>query len=348
VNYVDDRGRVFGRINLVDAAMAAIFLLLIPLGYGTYLLFRPTMPRIDSVAPSTISKEEQRISAGGRLTAKFKVKGEAFTPLLRARVGDADALGFVFENPNSADVLVGPMPAGAHDLVLLDGIQEVARASGAITIQPSNAMAIRAVGWLTNLEAGFASELRAGTAFPAEAPAYRVIALGPVIDGYRRVALAGSAIELPSPNTRARKAVLALECDPTQGDNPCTMGERIEHQSAPVTISLPGPAGSFNFAIEELLPSTPPVKAILRVRQSMASSGRVRPGDRDDLVDERAAIVSGVAGDVMTLEAGVDRDRRGWRYRGQRLLPGARFVFATDSYQTDGILQSVEIALPKP
>ena len=70
---VDDHGRVFGRINLVDAAVAGLVLLLIPLAYGTYLLFQPAAPRIDSVSPSIITREERRIGVGGNLTAKFKV-----------------------------------------------------------------------------------------------------------------------------------------------------------------------------------------------------------------------------------------------------------------------------------
>ena len=127
---IDDRGRLFGRFNLIDSLVVLLVLIAIPMAYGTYLLFRPGTPRIDSVSPSNITKEEQRVTNAARLVAKFKIKGTGFTPLLRARIGDADALGFVFENPNSADVLVGPIPAGPQDLILMDGVQEVARALG--------------------------------------------------------------------------------------------------------------------------------------------------------------------------------------------------------------------------
>ena len=136
---VIDDGRLFGRLNLVDATVVAFVLVLIPMAYGTYLLFQPAAPRIDSVSPSIISREERRIAVGGRLIAKFKVRGAGFTPLLRARIGDVEALGFVFENPNSADVLVGPVTPGSHDLVLWDGVQEVARAVNAVTVQPDAA-----------------------------------------------------------------------------------------------------------------------------------------------------------------------------------------------------------------
>lgn len=344
MTYVDERGRLFGRVNLVDAAVAALVLLLIPLAYGTYLLFQPTAPRIDSVSPSTISKEEERISSGGRLAAKFKVKGEGFTPLLRARIDHADALGFVFETPNSADVLVGPLPPGAHDLVLVDGLQEVARANGVITIQPATAISIRAVGALVHLDQELANAIRVGTALPEAAPAYRVVALGPLRPDHRSVSLARSILEVPLPDTQARPAVIDLQCDALKTDNPCTIADR----SSPVVISLPGLNRFFNFAIDELLPATPPVKATIRVRLAAGSPAAVRAGDRDELLDERAAVVSGVSDGVVLLEAGVDRGALGWQYRGQRLIPGAPFVFSTDRYQALGVILSFEPRTPQP
>jgi hypothetical protein len=38
---IDDRGRLFGRVNVVDAAIGAFALVLLPIAYGTFLLFRP-------------------------------------------------------------------------------------------------------------------------------------------------------------------------------------------------------------------------------------------------------------------------------------------------------------------
>ena len=56
---IDRDGRVFGRFNLVDAAVAAFILLLLPIGYATYLLFRPSQPVIDSVTQVEITNEER-------------------------------------------------------------------------------------------------------------------------------------------------------------------------------------------------------------------------------------------------------------------------------------------------
>ena len=347
MSVIDEHGRLFGRLNLVDAAVGLVMLVLIPLTYGTYLLFRPATPRIESVTSSIITKEEERISVGGRLIAKFKVKGTGFTPLLRARIGDADALGFVFENPNSADVLVGPVPVGAHDLVLLDGIQEVARAKGVITIQPSlAATSIRAAGWITNLDEAPAKALAVGMAWPEGAAAYRIVALGPVVAGFRRMTLAGSTIEMPAPApTRGPRSSARVRRH--AGDESLLARRSPGESIRPVAIRSPARRGRSVLKSRKCCRPRRQ-RATLRVRLSTAASVAVRTGDRDALLDDRAAVVTGVVGDVGTLEAGIDRAHDGWRYRGQRLIPGAPFVFATDRYEARSVLQSLELKAMTP
>src|SRR5207249_4935429 len=117
---VDERGRVFGRVNLFDAALIAFAIAVVPIAYGTYLLFRAPALRIESVERVPITREERRVAGGSTLTAKLKVRGTGLRPMLRALIDQTPALGFVFEDPHSADVLVGEVPAGAHDLILFD------------------------------------------------------------------------------------------------------------------------------------------------------------------------------------------------------------------------------------
>ena len=124
------------RFNVFDAALAGFVVVLIPIAYGTFLLFRAPRPAITSVNRVEITKEERRIG-GPNLVAKLKVKGSGLRPMLRASIDDQPAIGFVFENPNSADLLVAATPPGAHDLVLYDGVQEVARAPKAVVIEPA-------------------------------------------------------------------------------------------------------------------------------------------------------------------------------------------------------------------
>jgi hypothetical protein len=124
------------RLNLFDAAVAVFLIVLVPIAYGTYLLFRAPRTAISSVHRVEITQEERRIG-GPNLVAKFKVRGSGLRPLLRASIDKEPAIGFVFENPNSADLLVGRVIPGTHDLILYDGVQEIARAPKSVLIQPT-------------------------------------------------------------------------------------------------------------------------------------------------------------------------------------------------------------------
>lgn len=347
---IDERGRLFGRVNVVDGLVASVLLLMIPLAYATYLLFKPSAARIDSVTEAPITTTEERINLSGSLLAKFKVKGSGFTPLLRAQIDGIDALAFVFESPTSADVLVGPIPPGPHDLILLDGRQEVARANGSISVEPPRAamVTVRAAGWITGLDAESAAALKPGARLGEGGPEHHIVALGPVVPGFRRLSFGGSVVFVPDAATRARRAVIALGCNDELIDNPCAFLMRFENRTPPVSINLPGPAQTFGFAIEELLPSSPPARATLRIRVVPGAPNSARTGDRDDLLDERAALVTGVSGDTITLDAGVDRDPLGWRYRGQKLVPGAVFVLTTERYAINGTVQAVDVREPQP
>ena len=43
---VDDRGRLGGKVNLIDAVVAFLILILIPVAFGAYLLFRTPQPTL--------------------------------------------------------------------------------------------------------------------------------------------------------------------------------------------------------------------------------------------------------------------------------------------------------------
>ena len=76
--------------------------------------------------------------------------GTGLRPTLRAAIGDHDAVGFLFETPTTADVLFGDLGAGTYDLVLYDGVQEVARARNAVTVprKPTTQMVrVLAIVW---------------------------------------------------------------------------------------------------------------------------------------------------------------------------------------------------------
>jgi hypothetical protein len=349
MSVIDSNGRLFGRINLVDAVVALVILILIPLAYATILLFRPARPHIDSATKVDITNEERRIVGGGSLlAAKIKVKGSAFNPMLRASIGGTPALAFVFENPNSADVLVGPMPPGAHDLVLFDGVQEVARLPGSVVIDRPSTRSVRAEGWLTNLDPAFANGLKKGGSFPPDSNLHVIAEIGAIAPAQSRMTVAGTSAEIPIAGRVERRAVITLACDPQgaelgTGQEPCTVGGQTLGGAVPSTVTMPGPVG-IGFTVQEVFPNVEPSRAQVRLALEEGPETReVKVGDRDLLLDGRAARVSAVQGRSVTLDLGVDQSRDGWRYRGQLVKPGATLRFATDRYETRGRIESMSM-----
>ncbi len=353
MSVVDDRGRLFGRLNLFDAAIVAFVVVLLPIAYGTFLLFRTPAPRITSVARAELTREELRLRAGGRLTAKLKVHGSGFRPLLRASIDDSPAMGFVFENPNSADVLLAEVAPGTHDLVLYDGVQEVARAKGAVAIQPIPSARLRLAGTLIDLDRSTADALHVGSKYPAAGEAQtEVVALGPIRPGRHRLSVGPRSIDLPVEGRWERDAVAVVRCDPDATSQDCAVGGKTLEASAALIVTVAGPSAPLSFSVDEVLPDTPPRDATAKVRLvgSVELLDLVRTGDRDLFLDPRAAVVTAVGArraengamaiDV-TLRLGVDESRDGWRYRGRLAKAGAPFTFTTDRYALNGSVLSL-------
>ena len=334
----DQDGRILGRINIVDAGILIFVLLLLPVGYATFLLFRPEQPTIESVTRVEVGNEERRVSSGTILTAKLKVKGTGFNPLLRARIDAIDAVGLVYENPNSVDVIVGVVPPGKHDLVLYDGVQEVARAVGAVEIQTAEGPSVRAYGWLTDLTGEFADTLKVGYATDPTVPGgFRIEALGPTRQARIRASLGAAAADLTLPGKRERAAEVVVRCD-WPSTLICTIDGQRLNQVPPIVITLPG---GVRFEIDEIAPPEEPTPAIATIR--VPSTSWMRVGDRDATVGTRAAEVIAIAGNTVTLKLGVQESREGWRYRGELLTAGTSLVLRTGTYTVTGNVIDVRV-----
>jgi hypothetical protein len=337
MSVIDKDGRLFGRINLIDAGVVVFVALLIPVGYATFLLFRPDRPSIESVTRVEVGNEERRVSSGTILTAKLKVKGTGFNPLLRARIDDVDAVGLVFENPNSVDVIVGVVPPGKHDLVLYDGVQEVARARGAVDVQASEGPSVRAYGWLTDLVPQSAETYKPGLATDPTVPgAFRIISVGEIQPARVRAALGAANADLALPGKVERAAELVIRCD-WPSTVICTIdGQRLSQQP-PLVVTLPG---GLRFEIDEIAPPDEPTPAVARIRVS--STEGMKAGDRDATIGARAAEITAINGNTVTLKLGAQNSREGWRYRGTLLVPGNTLTLRTRTYTISGVVSDVQ------
>ena len=75
---IDDQARVAGRWNVIDAAVVLLIVVMIPVGYGAYVLFRKPDPVVIAIEPRTVP-----VTAPSLIT----VTGHNLRAFLRARVG---------------------------------------------------------------------------------------------------------------------------------------------------------------------------------------------------------------------------------------------------------------------
>jgi hypothetical protein len=341
MNWIDKEGRLFGRVNVFDAALAGFAIALIPIAYGTFLLFRMPSPRLTSVTQVPVTREELRVAGGNRLTAKLKVRGSGLRPMLQAGIGTTRALGFVFEDPNSADVLVGEVPPGTHDFVLYDGVQEVARLARAVTIETVAPGRVAGIGTLIHLDRATAESLTPGRLGPG-GPEDAIVKLG--------------AAHAEADSRWQRDAEILLQCDPDPEADGCAVsGQSLVTTPLPI-VTVKGPSGALiRFALREVLPAKAPEMMNVRVRIAAAPEvlALVRPGDRDDCLDDRAASVvdvgarrpGGAEADA-TIRLGVDPSPTGWRYRGAAIKAGAPVSFATERFVWTGTVLTVGLERP--
>jgi hypothetical protein len=140
---IDSKGRLLGRVNTVDALVVVFLLLLVPLAYASYALFRMQPPVITKVEPSVLPLTGER---------RIRVTGEGFVPYLRAffwkhgeplsvvgRNPAATQGSYLVENAIGAEIRVPQeLAPGEYDLYLFDETEEVAMYPSAFTVsEPS-------------------------------------------------------------------------------------------------------------------------------------------------------------------------------------------------------------------
>ena len=124
---IDENGRIFGKVNLIDLLVVSALVGLIPLIYGAFLLFRTPDPQLQSVTPSQLVLEETR---------SIRIIGANLRTNLRVRIGTANTEAFLVESQTAAEVrLPEVLLPGTYDVVLLDQGIELGRLPDALSIE---------------------------------------------------------------------------------------------------------------------------------------------------------------------------------------------------------------------
>ena len=292
---IDDRGRLFGKLNLIDAITVAVVLGLIPLAYGAFLLFRVPMPIITSIEPTQVRQGD---------SATLKLTGSGFRPFLVARLGDNEASAFLVQSPTIAEVrMPETLPPGNYDLTLFDQARELIRIPGAVTVNairvpsaparwirpapplPPPVMQLRVVGEFIGVSRDVAELIRGGlklsepVAEQWEWPrrpkmTAEVLSVGATKDGVRRLRvgtptnLNEATITAPAPNEVNVPALIRASCvinpNPAPLLSDCWFGDTILAQTETIVLTersegdVGGRVNQVRFMITEVLSSAGP------------------------------------------------------------------------------------------
>lgn len=270
---IDERGRLFGRVNLIDGLVGLVVLLLIPLAYGAYALFRTPDPTIASIEPSVVTEGEP---------FTLKLSGENLRPYLKASIGankfgTAQAPAFLIESLTEGEIRSPMLTAGTYDVVLSDFMLEVARLPSALTVAPrvspvspvsSGALRVelQLIGAFLALSPQEAKlirvgatfgELPAGTSKPvAKPPIAEVLAVRASEPAVQRVRIGARALALPVRSGELQvPAIVRVSCS-IVAENCAVFGTAVAPDARivmPVSSGPPGSAG-VQFVIDEVRP----------------------------------------------------------------------------------------------
>ena len=119
---LDDRGRLFGKVNLIDLAVVLVVIGLLPVAYASWNLFKTPLAVIDAIAPTALQPNVPK--------QQIQLTGKNLRPFLRTYVqvpqGSAPTT-FLFASPESAVVELPALKPGSFDLVLYDETREIGR-----------------------------------------------------------------------------------------------------------------------------------------------------------------------------------------------------------------------------
>lgn len=252
---VDERGRVGGKVNLIDALVAFLILVLIPISFGAYLLFRTPQPMLTALNPPKVYQ--------GPLN-QIEVQGENLRPFMRVSFNDVQGRTYMIGSTRSAYVGVPDLPPGTYDVVLYDHMQEVSKLPKALTIlplAPTPTVDMRVEGAFKSFTADRMKAIKPGDKFFNGGDVVaEVESMGSPVPSFITLAAGAALVKLPIAGKTDIPAVLRLKCfvsSTPSGSLKCSVPGPIAQSDVVVdgALSLAAPGGWVTYQIEKVLTS---------------------------------------------------------------------------------------------
>src|SRR4051812_42123227 len=160
MSIVEQPQRVTTRANAIDVMVAIVILVLIPMVYGAYLLFRTPPAKLSSIAP-------EKIHQGPNL--RIEVIGTNLRPFMRVAFNTIQGRTFMIGSTKYAQVDLPELAPGTYDVELFDYAQLVDRLPKALTIlplAPVPTVEIEVAGAFQGVSDARANAIKVGDRFP--------------------------------------------------------------------------------------------------------------------------------------------------------------------------------------
>lgn len=135
---LDDQGRLFGRLNVIDATIVAFLLLLMPIVYTAARLFGVPKPVIERVEPTSQLDGPDRLLriVGRNLRPYLRVVASptGYPSLVAPSQVNVPPAALLLASPSLLEIRLPALRPGTYDLRLFDSTHEVARLTSAFTL----------------------------------------------------------------------------------------------------------------------------------------------------------------------------------------------------------------------
>jgi Domain of unknown function (DUF4330) len=362
MSIVDDRGRLLGRVNVLDAVAAILLFVLIPVAYGAYLLFRTPAAKVTGVFPPKVYQ--------GR-NLRVQVTGTNLRPFMRVAFNTIQGRTFMIGSTTFAEVDLPDLEPGVYDVTLYDYAQEVDRLPKALTVLPLSPVPtvdLQVSGSFKFITSAAASKITPGLKLVSGGvQTAEVLSVGTLGPASLRLRAGDVLLPLPLEGQVELPAVVRVRCfieSAPDGALRCMVpGPQHAAPVAPhVNITLPGPEGWVSYQIASIAANSTPVFARARVRFSATAEAvrRMKVGDVDNSqkaydASHGATLTalptpaggsggpSGTQPFEVTLRIPVEWDAGGWTYKELPLKIGKPLSFETVEYAFEGVITDVTL-----